>query len=238
MGNEEDFKSENFTLFTQTEGKKSVEVMGEKKDLEYKAKCYMNQAKTIGYAEVDMDGSNQVAFISKTGSGTVMTMTGEQTGIMPLEVPGLHTIMSVLKDTPLEAIYSGHKGAFNREQPIADEAWIRTQTINLPNTAIDVAMAFVKQFMDSFEQVADKMGEALGEVAKGMGQAMEQAFDGITEGLNQAGADVPVREKPAKMPKAKAKPKPKKKAPVKKAAPSKKKVKPAKKGKAGKKKKK
>jgi hypothetical protein len=237
MGNKEDFQSEGFTYFTQTEGKKSVEIMGEKKELQYKANCFINKANTIGYAEVDLDESVQVAFISRTSSGTIITLTGEQTGPLPLNVDGLHMIMSVLKDTPIENICAEHKKAFNGEPPIQDEAWVKTQTINLPLTAIDIAMAFVKTFMESFEQVAEKMGEALGEVANGIGQAMGQAMDGLSEGMPQVTtADAGTISKKPKARKAKPKPKPKKKAPAKK-APSKKKAKPAKKGKAGKKKK-
>ena len=231
MGDQEDFVSEGFSQFTVTEGKKTVEVMGEKKDLQYKAKCFMNKAQTIGYAEVDVEGSTQLAFISRTSSGAVMTLTGEQTGVLPLKIEGLHTVMSVLKDTPVETICAQHKKAFGGETPIADEAWLKEQTINLPLTAVDVALAFVKQFMESFENVADQMGKAMGAVAQGMGQAMEQAMDGISEGLHEVTtADADKLAKKPKPRKATPKPKPKKRA-----AP-KKKTKPAKKGKTGKKK--
>ena len=250
MGDEEEFKAEGFSQFTTAEGIKTVDVMDEKKEFQYKARCFINKAKTIGYAEVDMEGSTEIAFLSKTSDGTIFTLTGEQTTRLPMDVEGLHTIMSVLKDTPVSTICAEHKKAFDGKTAIPDEAWLKEETPKIPIKAIDVGVAFIKQFMQAFDGLAEQMGQVVGEIGKGLGQAMEQAFTGIGEAMQPAPTDADQGQVDTITPeelgikKSTPKPKPKKKAPAKeapakKAAPSKKKSTPTKKkGKAGPKKKK
>jgi len=202
MGEFEDFEAEGFTQFTEAEGALDVEIMDMQKKIRYKARCFINRAGTIGYADVNLEGANEKAFFSKTKLGAILTLTGEQTGRIPMEVEGLHTIMSVHQGMAIEAICAEHRKAFDGEPAIRDEAWLRAEMPKVPIKAINIGVAFVKKSMEAIKGA----GETTITIGNGPGETVGQEDETSTAPKGPA-----TRPKGRTPPRSKGKPKPVKK---------------------------
>lgn len=226
MGDTEDFKAENFTMYTEAKNVAKVQFMDDNQEIPYTAKCFLNAKKTIGYAEVDIKEKHETIFLSKTAKGIVMTMTADKEGPLPMNAEGIHVIYGVPMDTPQEAMFGMHMKALGGETPIEDEAWLKEHVPELPQKSLDVAMMIMNQIFSSFggaEGLMEALGDAMAGAMEGIGKGMADAMQGIGGPGGPLVPMAPQEGEPKVAPK-----KPAKKAAPKKAAP-KKAAKPAKK---------
>jgi hypothetical protein len=156
------FSEEGFSEIGGSEGKLRADVDGQIQEATYKARNFINRGGTIGYAEVDANQITGYLFISKTGSGDVITIPGQGTGPIPFKIEGLHAIVTVDEGSPVEAFYDGHTQALKTASPIADEAWLRQELISLPQRAVDVAIKIFSVVVDSMDEAMDNLAETMG----------------------------------------------------------------------------
>jgi hypothetical protein len=225
MGDTEDFKAENFTMYTEAKNVAKVQFMDDNQEIPYTAKCFLNAKKTIGYAEVDIKEKHETIFLSKTAKGIVMTMTADKEGPLPMNAEGIHVIYGVPIDTPQEAMFGMHMKALGGETPLEDEPWLKEHVPELPQKSLDVAMMIMNQIFSSFggaEGLMEALGDAMTGAMEGIGKGMAEAMQGIGNAMVPE-PEAPTEGEPKAAPK-----RPAKKAAPKKAAPNKA-AKPAKK---------
>jgi hypothetical protein len=170
----EDFKSAGFTEFKRVEDTLKVSMMGMEQEMPFKAVCFINGARTVGYAELDAQTGHDFIFLSKTDKGDVMTVPGDQPGQFPFPVEGYHSVMSVVKGSPVETYYDEHMKSVADAALVTDEQYLRTEVPNLPQRSIEVAMKIMEAMMQA-------LGGEDG-IIKQLGEAMAGAFgDGTAE---------------------------------------------------------
>jgi hypothetical protein len=156
------YGDEGFSEIGGSEGMLRAEVEGQHQEAAYKARNFINRGGTIGYSEVDANQIKGFLFISKTGSGDVMTIPGQGTGPIPFEVEGMHAIMTVEEGGTVEEFYATHMQALKSTSPIADEAWLRQELLSLPQRAVDIAIKLFSVVVDSMDEAMDGFAEAMG----------------------------------------------------------------------------
>jgi len=227
MGDTEDFKAENFTMYTEAKNVAKVQFMDDNQEIPYTAKCFLNAKKTIGYAEVDIKDKHETIFLSKTSKGIVMTMTADKEGPIPMNAEGIHVIYGVPIDTPQEAMFGMHMKALGGEAPLEDEAWLKENVPQLPQKSLDVAMMLMNQIfsaMGGAEGLMEALGDAMAGAMEGVGKGMAEAMKGIGDAMVPE-PEAPTEGEPKVAPKPPARrAAPKKAAPKKAAKPAKKKA--------------
>ncbi len=161
-----------FREFSRTAGTLKMEMMGQTDEMPYKSRNFLNAEGTIGCAEVDMNGKACCMFISKTGKGVVMTMEGERTGPLPVEVEGYHSIMCVGQESAFEDSYTAHRDAVEGKGLVADEAWLRKAVPEIPQRAFEAAMKLMEGAAGLMEGMMQEMGQAVEGAAKGIAEAV------------------------------------------------------------------
>jgi hypothetical protein len=161
-----------FREFSRTQGTLKMEMMGRVEEMPYKSRNFLNAEVTIGCAEVDANGKASCMFISKTGKGVVMTMEGESTGPLPVEVEGYHSIMCVGQESSFEDSLKVHRDAIEGKGPVADEAWLRKSVPEIPRRAFEAAKKMVEGAAGLMEGMMQEMGQAVEGAAKGIAEAM------------------------------------------------------------------
>jgi len=167
-----------FKKFSETTGKAKMEFEGQTSEIQYKSKNSLNEACTIGCAEIDIDGVIDFVLISKTPSGDVLTVTGDDPGRAPFQIEGYHAFVCVPRQTPLEQCIEEHIKAFDGQEPVADKDWLMEQTPVLPQKALDAIVTVMKIAMGAMEGMMQEVGGAI-----------QQGFEAIADSFN-AGADV------------------------------------------------
>jgi len=184
MTDDSNIKGEGFEEFIKTEGMLNIEVMGMKQEVPYKAHCYMNSKRTMGYAEMIAAGKGGYIFLSKTASGEIVTIPGNQEGIVEMEIEGIYKLMSVPENAPFERFYEKHIEALGEEDPIPDEAWLREEVPKLPDRTMAIVMKLLESVFAAFggvDGLAEDMGEAMAKMMETMMSTMAQGLQGPSE---------------------------------------------------------
>jgi hypothetical protein len=201
------FEQERFRQFSGTQGRLRFESDGNVQEKDYASANFMNEAGTIGYAEVEVDGKPDRMFVSRTAAGIVLTMPGEQSGPAPFPVEGYKALASVMSGSPAKAFYEAHLQALGGEAPLPDRAWLEHEVPMLAQRALDVTLKIFA------------MGEAMEGVGKAMGAAAGGAAGEAASLPEKAKLAPPEMARTPKAPSKKARPAGKAVAPNKKAMP-------------------
>jgi hypothetical protein len=230
-----DIEQERFREFSRTKGKMRFEAEGNVQEKDFASVNHINASGTIGYAEVEVEGKPDMIFISKTPSGIVLTMPGEQTGPAPFPVEGYSHLSTVMSGSTIKEVYDAHVQVMAGDILVADSAWLEKEVPLLPQRALDVTMKIFAIVCDQMDKLMSGMGNAMGEMMEGMGKAMGQALEGAAEAAPKAAEELARPFRKASAPKKRARPTgkaggPRKKvAPVKRARPPKRRAPPARK---------
>ncbi len=179
-----------FQEFSRTEGKLAIVVMGQRDEMPYKSRNFLNAEGTIGCADVDVNNKSSCMFISKTEQGVVMTMVGENNGPFPLPIEGYHSIMCVDQESTFEDSFKAHQGALQGKRIVADQEWLRKTVPEIPRRALDAAMTLIQGATGLVEGMMKEMGQALGQAVEGVAKGMAEAVGAIGE----AGAKAKVKK--------------------------------------------
>jgi hypothetical protein len=129
-------------------------------------------------------GKGGYIFLSKTASGEIMTIPGNQEGLVEMEIEGVHKLMSVPENAPFERFYEMHIEALGDEDPIPDEAWLREEVPKLPDRTMKIVMKILESVFAAFggiEGLAEDMGEAMAKMMEAMMGGLAQGMDGGTD---------------------------------------------------------
>jgi hypothetical protein len=180
------FEQERFRQFSGTQGRLRFESDGNVQEKDYASANFMNEAGTIGYAEVEVDGKPDRMFVSRTAAGIVLTMPGEQSGPAPFPVEGYKALASVMSGSPAKAFYEAHLQALGGEAPLPDRAWLEHEVPMLAQRALDVTMKIFARVCEQMDKMMSGLGNAMGEMIEGMGKAMGEAMEGVGKEMGAA----------------------------------------------------
>ncbi len=195
-----DFDGERFTRVSRTQGKLRMGIEGSVEEKDYTAANFVNEAGTIGYSEVTVDGKPDCIFVSRTVDGIVLTMPGEQAGPAPFPVEGYLTLTTVVSGSGAKAFYDTHVRAVGEEPLLADRAWLEREVPTLGQRALEATMKIFAQALEQMDKMMSGLGNAMGEMMEGMGKAMGEAMEGMGKAMGDAlggtaGEAVPLPEK-------------------------------------------
>ena len=182
------FDDEGFEEVARGPGVLYATLMGHHDEMPYDAVHYVNAEGTIGY--VDMRGEEREGYflLSRTASGDVVTMPGDDTEDLP-RPPRRMRVRYVRDGSDLRTYYAEHLRNLRREEPIADREALATALDELPQRSADVAMAALGDVVSGFAENLGDLMQNLGAVLGGGGSkadfeatmnefahAMEEAF--------------------------------------------------------------
>lgn len=196
-GRKKGIADERFREVACPQGSLNLDVKEEHQKKEYRTRNFVNDAGTLGYAAVEVDGNVDYIFISKTDRGVVLTMPGEQTAPIPFTLEGYAAITTVAAGSPVSTAYDAHNRALAGEALRVEPGWLESELPGLPQRALDVTMKIFEIVCESMERMMEGMGEAMGEamdrLTEVMGEAMGRAMEGASEasGSALAGMEAP-----------------------------------------------
>jgi hypothetical protein len=196
----QEYNVADFIELMPTDGKIRIEVKGQVFNTGYKAKNYVNKARTIGYCAMDVEGKVDYLFLSKTPGGIVLTMPAENPGPIGLPIEGYKTVMGTNTSDTVGQVFMRHMMALGIEAPIADNSWLQKEVPELPHRVSAVMTTIFKaalSMMDDIAQATDQeMDQALDQV---MGQgAGEKAMASAKTGTSPKSKKSPPKEKDVK----------------------------------------
>lgn len=159
----------DFIELMPTDGKIHIEIKGKVFDTGYRAKNYVNKARTIGYCAMDVDGKVDHLFISRTPGGIVLTMPAQSAGTIELPIEGYKTVMGTDTSDTVEQVFSRHMAALGSEQPLADNSWLQNEVPELPKRVSAVMTTIFKAALSMVD-----------ELAQATDQDLDQALDQVT----------------------------------------------------------
>ncbi len=192
-------EDEGFEQLSTTTGTMKVSMMGDAQEMEYEAENHINRNGTIVYANVTAEGTSGYIFYSKTPTGEVVTMPGDQTAAVPLPMEEVR-LKSVDGESDLATFYMEHMANLGDDEPVASREELIAMVDTLPQHSMDLMSKAMEALFSGLgegmgqlmSQMGDAMGEALGgAMGDAMGDAMGEMLGAMGEGMNENAASMP-----------------------------------------------
>lgn len=173
----QEFDAADFKEMGPTEGMFKLEVMGQVEEIRYKAKNFINRTGTVGYAAVTVDEKMDFMFLSRTEGGIILTIPGDTPGPLPFPIEGYRAITITDTNDPIEKVFSSHVEAMGGDDPIPDEAWLRSEVPQIPHRVSAVMSKLFETALKAMGDMMEGMGQALGEAMGQVVGGFQEAFD-------------------------------------------------------------